>query len=456
MDHRRRSLLALLSALGAGCVDTRPGRGTEPTTTEPTTTEPMPTTGTPPDVEDEPLAALVAANTEFALALHRQLVAESPGENLVASPFSISAALAMTWAGARGETETAMADALRFPLDQDTLHPTFEALTAAVEPDARGATTTGDEDDGAETTTAEDEPGFQLRVANALWGQEGFPFDESFAELLADHYGAGMHEVNFQDSPETARETINEWVADETEGKIEDLLPEGVIDTLTRLVLTNAIYFKARWAKTFEENATGERSFANLDGSTTEVAMMTQTESFPYAEIDGHQVIELPYVGGDVSMVVALPAEGTFEAFERALDRDVLASVSDALEQTQGTVKLPRFTVESSFGLKDALSALGMEVAFDEQRANFDGMIEADAEVPNLYVKDAVHESFVAVDEEGTEAAAATGVVVNVESAIQPKFEMTVDRPFLFFIRHRKTDTVLFAGRAVDAEAFAE
>jgi serpin B len=470
MDHRRRSLLALLLAVGAGCLGTQSDGGAEPETT---TEESSPTPGTSPEIEDESLAELVAGNTAFALALHRELVAESPDENLFASPYSISAALAMTWAGARGETETAMADALRFRLGQDGLHPAFEALTTVIEPnetdaqkgdtttDDGGESTTGDEmetttGDVAETTTdGEDEQGFQLRVANALWGQDGFPFDESFLETLADHYGAGMHEVDFGENPEAARETINEWVADATEGKIEDLLPEGVIDTLTRLVVTNAIYFKATWAKTFEEEATSDRSFTNLDGSTTELPMMSQTESFPYAEVEGHQILELPYVGGEVSMVVVLPAEGRFGAFERDLDRDALTGLLEALDGAPGTVALPKFTFESAFGLKDALSALGMGVAFDPEEANFDGMVE-DEGVQNLYVKDALHESFVAVDEEGTEAAAATGVVIDVESAIQPEFEMIVDRPFLFFIRHRETNAVVFSGRVVDGEGFAE
>ena len=180
---------------------------------------------------------------------------------------------------------------------------------------------------------------------------------------------------------------------------------------------------------------------------------MTQTETFPYAEIEGHQAIELPYVGEETGMVVVVPPEGSFEPFERDLDRETLTEVFDALERTTGTVGLPKFTFQSAFRLKDALSALGMGVAFDPSEANFDGMVEADESAPDLYVTDAVHESYVAVDEEGTEAAAATGVAVGVTSATQPEFEMIVDRPFLFFIRHRETDAVLFSGRVVDGES---
>lgn len=460
MDHHRRSLLALVAGLGAGCVGEPSSGAADPGTTPGPTTGPTLTEAPPPAVDDDRLATLVAANTEFALALHRELVAGSPDENLFASPFSISAALAMTWAGAEGETETAMADALRFSLDQETLHPAFEALFAAVEPGEADGATTGEGTDATTerdgTTAAGDEPGFQLRIANALWGQEGFPFDDSFVEALADHYGAGLREADFESEPEAARGTINDWVADATEGKIEDLLPRGVIDALTRLVLTNAIYFEAEWARTFEDNATSDRTFTSLDGSTAEVPTMSQTESFPYAEVDGHQVIELPYVGDEVSMVVLLPAEGTFEEFESELDRDGLVAAFDALETASGTIALPKFTFESAFSLRDALSALGMEVAFEPEAANFEGMIEDDADAPNLYVKDAVHQSYVAVDEEGTEAAAATGVVINADSAVQEGFEMVVDRPFLFFIRHRETDAILFSGRVVDAEAAQE
>ena len=450
MDYHRRSTLALLAALGAGCVSA-PSSSSDG---DHTTPEPTPRQGTPPETDVDALATLVDGNTDFALALHRELVAESPNENAFVSPYSISTALAMTWAGAHGQTESDMAETLRFALEQDDLHLTFESLAAAVEPPRPApaeAGTTGTtettEDDGMEQAQ------FQLRTANALWGQDGFPFRESFVETLAAHYAAGMHEVDFRADPETSRETINDWVEDQTEGKIEDLLPEGVIDTLTRLVLTNAIYFQAKWQHPFSEGNTEDGTFRNLDGSTVEVPMMTTNDKFPYGEVGGHQFVELPYAGREVGMVVVLPKEGAFEQFERNLDGDRLSTLFESIESSGGTLTLPRFSVESAFSLKDALSALGMEVAFSPGQANFDGMIAPDADVPNLYIKDAVHKSFVEVDEEGTEAAAATGVVVGLTSAPPDRFDVTVDRPFLFFIRHRETDAVLFAGRVVDGQA---
>lgn len=470
MDDRRRSLLALLAAVGAGCLGSS-DPGTDPGTesrTEPDggTHEPTPTRGTPSETEEELLAALVAGNTHFALALHRELVAESPESNLFASPYSISLALAMTWAGARGETEDRMAEALRFLLDRDDLHPAFEALNAAVVPEPEAETgSDGDENEGTdegadenETEGGDEDDGaekFQLRVANALWGRDGFPFAESFLDTVREHYGAGLREVDYQADPDAAREVINDWVAERTEEKITDLLPDGSITPSTVLVLTNAIYFKAKWANTFDDEATSERSFTSLDGSARDVPMMSQTDTFPYAEVDGHQVVDLPYAGGDASMVVVLPAEGTFEEFEADLDGERLASLFDALETTGGRVALPHFAIESSFSLRAALSALGMGVAFDPNEANFEGMVEPGADAPALYVDDAYHQSFVEVDEDGTEAAAATGVAVEPTSAPQETFEMVVDRPFLFLVRETETDTVLFAGRAVDAEEFA-
>lgn len=458
MDHGRRSVLALLAALGAGCLDDSSPPDDDPGTVSPTVDSPTPGT---PRTNGGPLDRLVAGNTAFALDLQRQLVSEAPAENLFVSPYSISTALAMTWAGAEGETESAMAEALDFQLDQDALHPAFESLVQAIEPDAFEETPTkpSGTTETTETTDAggyDERARFQLRTANALWGQADFPFRESFLAELEDHYGAGMNGVDFASDPEVARETINDWVEARTEGKVEDLLPEGVIDTLTRLVLTNAIYFQAKWRYPFSEDATEPGAFTNLDGSTVEVPMMETTDKFPYGEVGDHQVVELPYSRREFGMVVVLPAEGQFEQFERDLDADLLARLFGALEAGGGTLTLPQFSVESATSLKDALSSLGMGVAFAEHQANFDGMVDPDAldDLPNLYVKDAIHKAFVSVDEKGTEAAAATGVVVNLESAPNYHFEMVVDRPFLFFIRHRETNAVLFAGRVVDGEAF--
>ena len=392
-------------------------------------------------VDDEELAELVAENRRFAIELHRELVSMEPGENLFCSPHSISIALAMTYAGARGETEAQMAETLRYTLGED-VHATIEELAERL--DARSDVHVDDDEDG--------DP-FQLNVVNAVWGQEEYPFLGEYLDIIEKHYGAGLREVDFKSDPKGSRETINAWVEEQTEEKIDELLPEGSIDQYARLVLTNAIYFMASWEKPFQEGATEGAEFTALDGETNEVPTMRQSESFPYAEVDGHQLIELPYVGEEVGMVVILPEEGEFEGFEAELDGDRLEELVDELEVKEGDISLPRFEYESDFSLKEILEEMGMPIAFDNEQADFSGMADLEASGENLFIHDAYHDAYVAVDEEGTEAAAATGVVVGTDSAPADPFEMVVDRPFLFAIRDRPTGALLFLGRVVDAGA---
>lgn len=417
------------------------------------------TVGAQSTVDDEMVGELSEHVTAFGLDLHRQLIAEDDQENLLVSPYSASIALAMTWAGALGETADEMADTLRFPFEQETLHPTFGELNARVDPlksAANEAETGGGEDgeDGSGNDGGEDDgEEFQLEPVNSLWGQEDFPFSEAFLDVLETHYGAGMNEVDYAADHEAAREQINDWVADQTEDRIEDLLPRGSIDGLTRLVLTNAVYFAASWRTPFEEEETEDATFTALDGSTATVPTMHQTETVPYAEVDGTQVLSLPYVGEDVDMVVVVPPDGEFETVEESLDLATVRTYFDALEPTYGNVGLPRFSYESSFALSETLQALGMEAAFNSREANFDGMVAEDASIDHmLHIYDVHQKTFIDVDEVGTEAAAATAVVVGDESEPTPEFDLTVDRPFLYTIRHRETNTALFFGRVVRLE----
>lgn len=391
-----------------------------------------------PSVAEADLRAAVRGNANLGFDLLETVVAEAPTENALVSPYSVGVALAMTWAGARGETERAMADVLGFALGQEGQHPVFNVLDAAL--DSRGA---------ASAKKGDGDP-FELATANAVWGQEGFPFADAYLETLARNYGAGLRVLDFAD-PEPARRTINDWVAARTAEKIPDLLPTGSIFPGVRLVLTNAVYFLAGWRTPFAEAATADRPFTALDGTRTPVPTMRQTERFPYAAVDGHQVLELPYVGEEVGMVLLLPREGEFESFERDLDAERFESLVAELAPQTGTVALPRFTYRSGFGLKDALSAMGMAVAFAGE-ADLSAMADGDAG-KGLYIDEVYHETFVAVDEEGTEAAAATGVVVAETSVPTPAFEFVADRPFLYAIRDRATGTVLFLGRVVDAAA---
>ena len=380
--------------------------------------------------------ALVSSNTQFAFGLYESLRAESDG-NLFYSPYSISLALAMTWAGARGETDGQMADVLRFSLPSERLHPAFNALEQELV--SRGRNLPRDEDG----------TGFQLSIANSIWGQREFDFEDSFLDLLAEQYGAVMRLVDFIGSPDPSRLLINDWVAQRTEDRIKDLLPEGSVNVLTRLVLTNAIYFNASWLDPFDPVQTVDGAFSKLDGSSVTTPMMNHSVRTVYAEGQGYQAVELPYVGYEVSMVVILPEAGDFGAFESDLDRDTLEGVMRDLSDTQVTLTMPRFEFEADVGLSEVLKGLGMPIAFEppgaDSGADFSGMDGR----RDLFIHDVLHKAFVAVDEEGTEAAAATAVIVGVRS-LPPSATMVIDRPFIFLIRDRATGTVLFLGRVVD------
>ncbi|RQG99995.1 serpin family protein [Natrarchaeobius oligotrophus] len=396
---------------------------------------------TRPDVTDDHLEELVRGNAAFAAELLRRFADEEPNANHLFSPVSLATALAMARAGARGETATQLSETLAFP-PEDDLHPAVGALLYDL--NARA------EDAAAPSLVDRIRGGreFDLTVATALWGQAGYPYREAFLETLESNYGAGLREVDFAGDADGARSSVNEWIADATGGRIDELLPAQSVTDDTRLVATNAVALLADWDEAFDPDDTRDRPFTALDGSSEEVPMMSQTDDFPYARIDGHQAIELPYVGGDVSMVVVLPAEGEFEALEADLGPDLLGTFFDALEEREVGIDLPRFEFDVEFGLADALGDLGMPDAFDPDDANFEGVAPTDHGSDALYLYDVHHEAYVSVDEEGTEAVAATGLSGGLASG---PMTVTVDRPFLFVVRDRTTDAVLFLGRVVDA-----
>ncbi|AKU08328.1 serpin family protein [Haloferax gibbonsii] len=450
----RREMLALSGALAAatiaGCTgdgqssaetetasettDTATATATTDTPTEGPSDEPP--TGEP-SVDDERLAALAAGNAEFALDLHRQIASEQGGNQFL-SPYSISVALAMTYAGARGTTREQMEATLHYTLGED-VHPAFADLRAALEE----RETTRNPVDGGEADA------FRLAVANALWGREGYAFSADYLDRLDSNYGAGLRRADFAGDPDGERERINEWVADRTEGRIENLLPAGSVTPDTALVLTNAIYFMAQWARTFDPEDTEDGRFTALDGGESTVPLMRQELKANYADLPSAQAVELPYLGREVSMVLLLPDEGEFESYERNLNASRLFGVFEEMRERIGDVVLPRFEFETEIQLSEALSNLGMPAAFGSD-ADFGRMAEGDG--ATLAIDEVFHKSFVSVDEEGTEAAAATGVVV--ESSLPPRWgELRFDRPFLFCIRDRPTDAILFYGRVVDAGA---
>ncbi len=387
---------------------------------------------TAPATSPSDLTTLVNGNNAFALNLYK-LLSKTDG-NIFYSPYSISEALAMTYGGARGETEKQMASALQFLLSQDRLHPAFNSID--IELAKRGEV----------AKEGKDEKGFRLKVVNAIWGQKDFKFASEYLDLLARNYGAGMRIVDYINAAEKARQTINQWVSDQTEGRIEDLLPPGSVDFLTRLVLTNAVYFNAAWASQFEESVTRDGRFYLLDGGEVTVPMMFQMKSFKYAEGADYQAVELPYDGYQLSMVVLLPKNGQFEAFEASLDNQQLQGIIGQLKPNHVNLTMPRFQIESEFNLKQALSDLGMPIAFSDSEADFSGMDGR----RDLYITDVVHKAYVSVDEKGTEAAAATGVIVGTTSMPTNIKDMTLNRPYIFLIRDIPTGTILFLGRVMN------
>lgn len=375
--------------------------------------------------------ALVRANDRFALDLYADLRARDG--NVFYSPYSISTALAMTYAGARGQTAAEMARALRFPMTGDRLHGAFGAVI-----------------DGVSRAPS---PGkIELHVANALWPQAGLAVDANFRKTVESAYRAALTPLDFRVAPERARGAINGWVEQQTRDRIKDLIPEGAIDDRTRLVLANAIYFKGAWKNAFHPGATRGEPFTLSTGQTiADVPLMRRTATFRYFDGGSFQAIDLPYDRGALSMVVLLPRHaGDLAALERTL---TAARVTDALAQMTShevDLALPRFKVTAEFRLRESLVRLGMPRAFSDS-ADFSGITKGHG----LKLADVFHKAYVEVNEEGSEAAAATGVVVRPASASWPDqpVRFRADHPFVFFIRENGTGTLLFAGRLVNPVA---
>ena len=376
---------------------------------------------------------LVDGNSALALSLYQSIRATEG--NIFFSPYSISEAMAMTWAGARGQTETDIAVAMHFTLPQEKLHPAFNQLDLALASRGQGA-------------KGKDGEGFRLHVVNAIWGQQGYKFTSQYLDTLATNYGAGLRLADFTKQPDQSRVMINNWVAEQTENRIKDLIPAGSINSLTRLVLTNAIYFNAAWLQPFQKSATTQGPFHRLSNGDVNVSMMKQTGSFRYTEGANYQATEMLYDGQELSMVVILPKAGAFGDFEKTLDSPTLEAVLDGLKTREVALTMPKFQFEMSLGLKQALTGLGMGVAFTDA-ADFSGMNGGH----DLRIQDVLHKAFVAVDEDGTEAAAASAVIVGTTAMPVDIAEMKIDRPFLFLIRDNATGTILFLGRVNDPSA---
>jgi serpin B len=386
--------------------------------------------------DDSQLRPAADSVRAFAADLYSRLSAADG--NLICSPYSVAVALAMTRVGALGATADEMDDVLRAGPQADYnngMNALSAHLDSLVGPQKRL--------DGSDADIA-------LATANSLWGQSGIAWQQRFLDTLAREYGTGMRVVDYVRQTEAARGQINAWTSRQTEDRIPEIIPEGVLDQLTRLVLVNAIYLKAPWESPFEESLTRKRSFVRADGLSVDVDMMRGAlESVDYARVGGCQIARLPYAGGGLAMSVLLP-DGDLSSLESGIAGDGLTSLLRAPRPVGSLhVQMPKWKFRLFSPLNDVLAAMGMPTAFDPDEADFDGMT-TDAD---LYISAVLHDAFIAVDEEGTEAAAATAVVMNDLSLAVPATELVLDRPFLFVIHDSETSTPLFMGRVSDPSA---
>jgi len=370
-------------------------------------------------------AKVVSGNNQFAFDMYKEL---SSDENLFISPWSISTALAMTYEGARGQTADEMVQTLHLMEDDSVRRSGFASLYNTLN-----------------TKDAE----YQLSTANALWAEQTYAFLPDYLDTVKKFYGGKTTNLDFIGASEESRKTINTWVEDQTQDKIKDLIPKGVITPLTTLVLTNAIYFKGDWVLEFDKEKTSKQGFRTGSG-TVEADMMMLTgdkAEFKYTETDDLQMIELPYKGDKLSMLVLLPNEDDISSLEKSLSAEKLNELRDELQEQRVDVYLPKFKFETKYFLCEALKAMGMPAAFSPGGADFSGMDGT----RNLFISKVIHQAFVDVNEEGTEAAAATAVVM--DRAIMQNAVFRADHPFIFIIQEKETGSILFLGKVADPTA---
>jgi serpin B len=383
--------------------------------------------------EGEPVISLVKGNNAFAVDLYHQL-GQGEGNRFV-SPFSISSALAMTYVGAQDQTAQQIAQTMRFVLPPGQLHPAFHRLIALLHSRSTPPLAAGKR------------PDIELFLANALWCQAGERLLPDFQKRIEVNYQGGLYPVDFRNKPDEALHTINAWVEEQTKGKIKDLLKADNINQRTLLILTNAIYFKGLWASPFSRDKTSPEEFYRSPGATDRVPMMKQSGRFRHCDDPAVQVLELPYKGDSLSMVIVLPkAKDGLKAIEDALTLTKLDGWITRLSSHRVDVSLPKFTLTEECELSEVLKTLGMQAAFNPGEADFSGITGT----RDLAISAVVHKAFVEVEEEGTEAAAATGVVFARTAVVtQPPINFRADHPFLFLIRDSATGAILFMGRLV-------
>jgi len=367
-----------------------------------------------PDINETQLSKLIKGNNEFALSLYKKLAKED--KNLFFSPISITHALMMTYTGADGDTRSQMKEALRIKLDHTTVHKAFDKLDLSLD--------------------QRDEQ-YTFNIANSIWIEKDYEFKESYLDTIKVNYGASLKKLDFKHKPNQSKETINGWIEDKTDNEIKDLIPDGAITNLTKMVLTNAVYFKGEWKHTFDT----DNSKKGLFNDTKEVIFMHQKEILPYFEDEDIQVVKLDYKSDKSSMIIILPKKGrTLE-----LTDNYLQNIHDGFKDHRVILSIPKFKfTTNSISLKESLRELGMEFAFDDSRADFSKL----SENRELHISDILHKAYINIDEFGTKAAAATAIMIGVTGYIVDIQEayMSVDRPFIFLIVDNKTGQILFLG----------
>lgn len=379
----------------------------------------------------ESIENVTDANNLFAFDLYKKLASESPDSdaNIFCSPLSLSSAFALTYEGAKGETAEEIRSVFYFPESIETLRDGYLRINEGINTE---------------------DPGYDLQIANALWAEKTYPFIDDYITAAEKYYSANTTNLDFISRPEESRLIINTWAEENTRGRIKDLIPEGAMSPLTRLVITNAIYFKGTWTTQFDQNRTYNTSFHTRSGTSVTVDMMQKTDEdalFGYTETDDLQVLVMPYdheSKKELSMVVLLPIENDLKAAEKGLNTGTLADFGNSLEVQQVRVYFPKFTLETEYSLSDTLTEMGMPTAFSDA-ADFSDMDGTQY----LYISDVVHKAYVDVNEEGTEAAAATAVMMSGKGLAEeePIPVFRADHPFIFLIQDNETGMILFIGR---------
>ena len=366
-------------------------------------------------------------NNHFAFDIYSKYKS-SAGVNVFFSPYSISTALAMTYEGAKGQTADEMASVLHLPKDDTVRRGGYAGIYSEIN---------------------KKDKKYLLSTANALWAQKDYEFLKTYFDISEKYYGGKVTNLDFVKDTENSRITINNWVEQQTNNKIKDLIPQGAIDASTRLVLTNAVYFKGTWVKQFDKKNTQEQDFRVRSGTNVKAQMMSLTGEdavFNYTETDQAQILELPYAGNDLSMIVLLPKGDDIDSLEASLSAENLAAWKNSMSKEQVNVYIPKYKFETKYFMTDTLKEMGMPTAFSDN-ADFSGMTGK----KDLFISDVIHQASVEVNEEGTEAAAATGVMMGAGAAAPSQAKtFYADHPFIFIIQDKTTGTILFMGRVSD------